>query len=210
MSDLRIGLSVSSVLRIMLIVLGGAVVILGLIMDLLGFGRPGSFGIGQLLLVLLGFSVLLIGLLRKKIFNFYRGLAIILLNTLVLIGILELVAIVFSRSSLQIESNRILQLPYYSNQDWAELYWNEAKLAENYAYEPYVIWRHLPFAGKTINIDQKGIRQTPGSDCGTDAYKLFTFGGSTMLGWGSPDWGTIPAYLQKGLKGRIEKPLCVL
>jgi hypothetical protein len=31
-----------------------------------------------------------------------------------------------------------------------------------------------------------------------------------MLGWGSPDWGTIPAYLQAGLEDLVGKPVCVL
>ena len=86
MSDAANGINLLNVFRIILIVFGGAIIVLGFIMDWIGFGRPGSFGIGQFLMVVIGLSVLLIGLLRKRIINFYRGLAIILLNTLVLIS----------------------------------------------------------------------------------------------------------------------------
>jgi lysophospholipase L1-like esterase len=101
-------------------------------------------------------------------------------------------------------------LPYYAAQDWTDTYWQEAKLSERYQYQPYVVWRHLPFEGETIHINQEGIRFTPGADCDQDSYTVFTFGGSTMLGWGAPDWGTIPAYLQAGLGSLVSKPVCVL
>jgi len=39
---------------------------------------------------------------------------------------------------------------------------------------------------------------------------VFAFGGSTMWGTGSPDWGTIPAYLQAVLAKREGRPVCVV
>ena len=67
-------------------------------------------------------------------------------------------------------------------------------------YYPYVGWRRAPFKGTTIEIDQNGIRVTPGADCSAKSFKVFTFGESSMWGTGSPDWGTIPAHLQRGLE----------
>jgi hypothetical protein len=39
---------------------------------------------------------------------------------------------------------------------------------------------------------------------------VFTFGASEMWGTGSPNWGTIPAYLQKGLEKLRQGPVCVM
>jgi hypothetical protein len=40
--------------------------------------------------------------------------------------------------------------------------------------------------------------------------RVFAFGGATMWGTGSPDWETIPAYLQAGLEARRGKPVCMV
>jgi lysophospholipase L1-like esterase len=61
-----------------------------------------------------------------------------------------------------------------------------------------------------VNINQDGIRITPGAECMPGAFTVYLFGGSSMWGWGSPDWGTIPAYLQAGLDELIEGPVCVV
>jgi hypothetical protein len=51
---------------------------------------------------------------------------------------------------------------------------------------------------------------TPGADCSATSFKVFAFGASEMWGTGSPDWGTIPAYLQKGLAKLRPGPVCVM
>jgi len=102
------------------------------------------------------------------------------------------------------------KVSYYSSQDWAERYWYEFRLTRTQRYYPYVGWRRAPFKGKTIEIDQNGIRVTPGADCSAKSFKVFTFGESTMWGTGSPNWGTIPANLQKGLEQLRPGPVCVM
>jgi hypothetical protein len=72
------------------------------------------------------------------------------------------------------------------------------------------VWRRAPFSGATINIDDAGVRRTPGAVCKGGSYKVFVFGGSPIWGTGSPDWGTIPAYLQAGLAKRESQPVCVV
>ncbi len=196
--------------RTALLVVGGGMMIAAFLADRLGYGDVGSFGIGQLLLALAGLVVSLIGLLGKRFLSLYRQVAVHLLNTLVLLALLELLAILVGRSTFQIRQAGIQDVPYYADQDWSELYWREAGVSESYHYQPYVVWRHLPFSGQMININQEGIRQTPGAECGDGAYKVFAFGGSTMWGWGSPDWGTIPAYLQSGFEALSEGPVCVM
>jgi lysophospholipase L1-like esterase len=71
-------------------------------------------------------------------------------------------------------------------------------------------WRRAPFKGKTIEIDQNGVRVTPGGDCSAKSFKVFTFGASEMWGTGSPSWGTIAANLQKGLEKLKQGPACVM
>jgi hypothetical protein len=128
---------------------------------------------------------------------------------------LELIATViahlgFFPDYVDIAQSQYLELPYYREQAWSEAYWLEARQAENYRYKSFVVWRHRQFEGTHVNINQDGIRITPGADCKSNSFKVYTFGGSSMWGWGSPDWGTIPAYLQEGLNEIIEGPVCVV
>jgi hypothetical protein len=103
-----------------------------------------------------------------------------------------------------------LRLPYYAEQAWAVQYWQEHKMALKKDYHPYTIWRSPPFEGELLNIDQNGIRHTPGPECEADSSRVFLFGGSAMWGWGAPDWGTIPAYLQAKLHAVNPEPVCVV
>jgi hypothetical protein len=82
--------------------------------------------------------------------------------------------------------------------------------ALQYQYTPWVIWRNIPFESAYINVNQDGIRRTPGADCVPGSYKVFAFGGSTMWGIGSPDWGTIAAYLQADLAKINNQPVCTI
>src|SRR6266496_63743 len=158
-------------------------------------------------------------LLNHKVVDCYKAMAILTLNALVLYAGLELAA----RSTFEIRS--LISSPaqqlvgegkprekvsYYSSQDWAERNWYEFRLSTKERYYPYVGWRRAPFKGKTIQIDQNGVRLTPGADCSAGSFKVFAFGESSMWGTGSPDWGTIPANLQKGLEKLRQGPVCVM
>jgi len=155
----------------------------------------------------------------QRVAHFYRGVAILTLNTLVLLACFELATTgvfkiwsVLSKSTEQLvgEGNPREKVSYYASQDWAERFWHEFRLARILRYYPYVGWRRAPFKGKTINVNQDGIRLTPGADCGANSFKVFAFGGSTMWGTGSPNWGTIPANLQAGLQKLRHGPVCVV
>jgi hypothetical protein len=155
-------------------------------------------------------------ILVQRVTDFYRGVALLTLNTLVLFACLEVAALgilkiwsVFSNPAEQEESPRE-KVSYFASQDWAAQFWKEFKLSRRTRYHPYVLWRRAPFQGTTININQDGIRWTPGADYSAGSYKVFAFGGSTMWGTGSPDWGTIPAYLQAGLEALTGTPVGVV
>ena len=149
----------------------------------------------------------------------YRAVAILMLNTLIVFACFELaargvfkIASVISKPTEQLvgEGNPREKVSYYSSKDWAERYWYEFRLSRTQRYYPYVGWRRAPFKGKTIEIDQNGVRVTPGADCSAKSFKVFTFGASDMWGTGSPNWGTIPANLQKGLEKLRQGPVCVM
>jgi len=149
----------------------------------------------------------------------YRAVAILMLNTLVVLAGFELATIgafkiwsAFSKLTEQLvgEGEARETVSYYASQDWAKRFWHEFRLTRKQRYYPYVGWRRAPFKGKTIEIDQNGIRVTPDADCRANSFKVFTFGESTMWGTGSPNWGTIPANLQKGLEKLRRDPVCVM
>lgn len=149
----------------------------------------------------------------------YKALALLVLNAVVLYAGFELIAaggfkvrslVSRPREELVGEGKPREKVSYYASQDWAERYWYEHRLSSRMRYYPFVGWRRAPFKGQTITIDQEGIRATPGADCSAGSFKVFALGESSMWGTGSPDWGTIPAYLQKGLEKIRRGPVCVM
>jgi hypothetical protein len=210
-----------------LLVIGGGMLCLVLANSLVRLGAVIT-SVRTMLSILGGTSVLLGGLFtrvydeqslrlsRHQIVNCYKGIAILTLNALLLYGGLELTAFAafkirgLSLSSSPAEERRREKVSYYSSQDWAQQYWYEHGLSVTQRYYPYVGWRRAPFKGKTIEIDQNGVRLTPGADCSATSFKVFTFGSSEMWGTGSPNWDTIPANLQKGLKKLRHGPVCVM
>ena len=152
----------------------------------------------------------------------YRAVAILTLNAIIVSACFELFAMsvskvmtlsVMSKPPEQLvlvgEGNPRETVSYYATQDWAKRNWHEFRLARKQQFYPYVGWRRAPFKGQTIEVDQNGVRLTPGADCSADSFKVFTFGASEMWGTGSPNWGTIPAHLQKGLEKLRPGPVCV-
>ena len=156
-------------------------------------------------------------LLGQRIAVLYKSLAILILNAIVIFVCLDFAARVTykARNSLfPIPAQSVVDprasSPFYRSEPWAAQYWREFPLSRQTRYHSFVLYRRAPFKGETINIDQEGIRLTPDADCGPNAFKVFAFGGSTMWGTGSPDWGTIPSYLQTGIKKLKNGPICVV
>jgi hypothetical protein len=94
------------------------------------------------------------------------------------------------------------RLPNYKNIEWASIHFKELHELQR-EYRSYIGWRHLPYKGQTINIDEKGIRITPQSKLAKGDSPLVVFlGGSTMWGDGVDDANTIPALFAQIAKGR--------
>jgi hypothetical protein len=170
-----------------------------------------------------GTSVLLGGLFSRiyneqslrlfgyRVVDCHKAIAILTLNALVFYAGLELAASkIGSLISSPAQESAREKVSYYSSKDWAKQYWYEHWLSVRQRYYPYVGWRRAPFKGETIEIDQNGVRFTPGANCSATSFKVFTFGSSEMWGTGSPNWDTIPANLQKGLEKLGQGPVCVM
>jgi ABC-type enterochelin transport system ATPase subunit len=196
--------------------LGGMIVVAALAFDWSASETPySSAGKDQALLLAAGLILLFLGTFGFRAISYYRTAIVILVNTVLLLLFLELSASIGVRGVSWVAGigrpfeEAYLDFPYYSAQDWAEVHWQEARLARTQQYVPYVVWREAPYEGQTININQDGIRATPGAHCVKDAYHVFAFGGSSLWGYGSPDWATIPALIQAELDSVVNEPVCV-
>jgi hypothetical protein len=180
----------------------------------LGLCNPEHFGAGRLVAVVAGAGLLacsalvrerhlgLLGSAVKAASRPYRDLSIIVFTTLLLLGCIEGACLLINRISLAADPRA--GLSYYRGQAWSARYWTEhARAFDQDRYQPFVVWRNAPFQGEMINIDANGIRRTPGAEASPKSYRVFVFGGSAVMGFGSPDWGTIPAYLQEDLGRRF-------
>ncbi len=176
-----------------------------------GVGSPG-FGRAKVAVTVVGAVVFLRAWLGERTGLAYRNFAVIAMNFVVLLGLAELgawgVLKLLDRGS---RDEAIAQLPrYYDAQPWSRQYQAEISTAQaRVLYEPFVVWRRVPFKGRTVNVGLDGRRVTTGAVCVPNAYKVFVFGGSTLWGIGSPDWTTIPSFLQAGLALRRSGPVCV-
>lgn len=152
----------------------------------------------------------------RRFLTLYRGAALLLLNTVILLCFVEMVALGVrlrrDEAGTYLDSFEArAALPYYADQDWGRTYWQEFERLENehQRYFPYVGWRRPAFDGETITVRSDGTRITPGASCEPGAYSVHVYGGSTVWGTWSPDFATIPAYLQAGLTAQHSGPVCV-
>ncbi len=76
-------------------------------------------------------------------------------------------------------------------------------------YRPYVVWRASPFASDGVNIAPNGLRLVPGASQEEDAFSIFAFGGSTMIGWNTSDERTICGMMQQFFNSRCSRPVRV-
>ena len=145
---------------------------------------------------------------QKRITGFFAMVAF----TVILLAILELLSFVAMRvlrASVFEETPGARMLAAYKGQSWAGALAREEKESRKvYDYKPYTIWRSHPYQGQAVNIDENGMRKTYFSHCDANEYTIWMFGGSTMRGNGSPDWGTIPSQLAE-LYEKNGQPACV-
>ncbi len=95
--------------------------------------------------------------------------------------------------------NRAARADAYRGTEWAQYV---EELGRQIVWSPYVYWRSVPHRARYTNVNQNGLRVTwnpPVRDGADDPppVRVFTFGGSTMWGWGTRDDHTIASYLSK-------------
>jgi lysophospholipase L1-like esterase len=226
---LRLTPALMTKLGLTLIILGGGMILLSAATTYLRWAGQSDVRLHPVLSVLGGAALLFVGLLFRastfehvellgqRVRALYKGLAILTLNVFVVFLCLEFgVRVLYkAREAIfpappQPVTDIRANSPYYRSQPWAAQFWREFIASRKSQYQPHVLWRRAPMAGQTINIDARGIRVTPGAECIAGSFKVFAFGGSNMWGTGSPDWATIPAYLQSGLKTLKHGPICVV
>ncbi|MEO1666406.1 MAG: SGNH/GDSL hydrolase family protein [Chloroflexota bacterium] len=201
--------------RLIILILGAAIAGAGIVAHLRGWTGFERFSPVLWITVLVGVGIAVIGLLgnnasAKQIPKVYGRIAVIILNTLLLIWLLEVAMLVLVNTSTANIRAPQANLPYYANAD-SQRMWAEMQNTIGVNYEPFITWRRPAFNGEFVNVDERGLRVTPGAQCNSpDTYRVFMFGGSTVWGTGSPDAQTIPAYLQQGLSERIDGPVCVV
>lgn len=128
----------------------------------------------------------------------------ILCRTLFLLLVLEIfLGFYFQLNTKRFQNKNIenqLKSEAYSNlsKETIQTIFNE-QYQTNSSWAPNIHYKHAEFHGKTINVDKKGHRKTTNFYTKIDSitYRIFCFGGSTMLSTGARDNYTIPSELSK-------------
>lgn len=202
---------------IILLFIGIILIIFSLLADAIGLSRPGFLGIKQIYLILIGAAFLVSGALAlispkkyrgifSKIAKNYSAIAVILVNTVLLILLFEF--------TLYIPEMDNTMKMGGSKSPIRNLIARYVRPSDNvgtgtYQYYPHVNYRHAPFKSKETNINDEGIRATPGSKDTEGAFRVFVFGGSTVYGAFIADWETLPAHLQIELSKVLKRDICV-
>jgi lysophospholipase L1-like esterase len=93
-----------------------------------------------------------------------------------------------------------VQADVYAGADWVADYYREFRESGDVAWQPYVYWRRLPYAGRFINVDERGVRRTWRAPvAGDDGPLVFAFGDSTVWGSGARDDYTLPSEIAKAM-----------
>ena len=131
-------------------------------------------------------------------------LATLLLGNVVVLGFLVFLMNIMAIASIKIYNwTKPLQyaeshlFPNYQGAEWAQKHFSEYYDLGQAEYVAYYGWRRPPYAGETINIDQRGLRRTYRPENVTPERTIAFFGGSTTWGTGADDARTIPSEFVK-------------
>ncbi len=147
----------------------------------------------------------------ERIASAYRGLAVMLLGTLLLFVALNLAAAWALKRGVGAEEPGALTYGIetlqrvYPGHDEADIRAMIAEVATRpQVYEPFTQFQEGPVSGRFLNISEHGFRLGGGSQPWPPEptrRNIFVFGGSTAFGYGLPDEETIPAALERSLEG---------
>ncbi len=204
MEEYRMGDGAVRMLRRLAVALGALLIMIAIFADLLGLSVGGGISGNQMVLAAVGLMLVAAGILGRRFSRIYRGAALLLLNVIVLLVIIELASIALVKV---IDRERFATM-IRKREEAGEVPREWSVIVSEYV--PWVLWRSTPsYPGDVVGVDGEGYRITPGTSDSEDAFRLFTFGGSAMWGSGVEDSCTIPACLQRGLDGLLDRPVRV-
>jgi len=162
--------------------------------------------------------------ITQKILNIYHATALMLLNIIVSIFIINFILF------LGFELKDYLLSPQngnpvtgkYSSPALKKIYpqlndegINDLLLetwSRPYLYETFTLFKEAPYRGHYVNVDKEGFRLTKNQGPWPPEAKnlnIFLFGGSTTFGYGLPDDQTIASYLQEFMVNKLNQAVCV-
>jgi lysophospholipase L1-like esterase len=98
---------------------------------------------------------------------------------------------------------RVIEAGYHG-ESWPVRHYRELDSLRD-RWQPYVYFRQQPYSGRTITIDQEGLRatwQAPPAPVDRDAlrpFQILMLGGSSLWGFGARDDRTIPSLIARNL-----------
>lgn len=151
---------------------------------------------------------------RSRVASAYRASAILLLNTLLLVAALT----VFAAWLFPIRS---YQEPVYSKHFKPEAYtrtspevvretWRKFDTMgerSSFRFHPWAVFSERPYSRRYVGVTEAGQRRTSSPIPSSPTLRnvtVWTFGGSTLFGWGLPDSQTIASPLQGFLQRELE------
>ena len=148
---------------------------------------------------------------------FYRGFALFVMNTLVVLVVVFAAARVWFSVRPPSTLGRwtygelgALAPRVYPGRSPDEVL---ALLTETWSrpveYQPFVQIKEREYRGRFVNVGSEGFRHVKGQGPwppSGDHFNIFVFGGSTAFGYGIADDETIASFLQEDLQGRTRRP----
>lgn len=122
--------------------------------------------------------------------------------TLVLLAMGEVAARVVQKARARTWADPRARADSYPAEPWVKEFFDETRRSSRVRWEPYAYWRRTPFAGRYINIDERGLRRTwnpPATGSGARRPRIFVFGASEVWGSGVRDDHTLPSELSRSL-----------
>lgn len=180
--------------RILITAAGVLLVAVAILSDAAGLSSGDEFGYGQVFVVSAGGLLVLVGVFGKRFVEGYKSVSIILLNTFLLLALVEfssLVVVKLVGAEKVFAGQRELLQSHTLEKD--------GLIFPDFQYYPFVTWKSAELDLSLMNVDSDGTRRTCGNPEGS-SMTVFMLGGSAVWGWMVPDSCTIPSVLQEILK----------
>ncbi|MFO7626035.1 MAG: hypothetical protein R6V62_02095 [Candidatus Fermentibacteraceae bacterium] len=196
--------SAVKLLRGVSLCLGVLMIAVAFLSDMAGLSAEGGMSRNQIGFLLAGLALVSAGLLGRKFPVCYRGVALVVLNVIVFLVLLEVVSLVLLKTlnpeSMRIHSRKVSE---------GHLEQLESNVVQG-VYAPFVVWRSNPLMNcDSVTITDDNFRLVPGSSDDPGAYRVFLFGGSAMWGVGVSDSNTIACFLQADMNCMMPRPVAV-